>query len=819
MSRVLRRGPALGLLVALVAATSASAAGRCGQYPWCNTKLSPDKRAGLLLNALTTDEKISLLGGENPLGVAGGEHTHIGTGTGVDRVGLPTVYYSDGPVGPRQGRSTAMPAPMALAATFDPSLAHLAGETIATEAKFKGNDVVYAPTVNVMRNPLNGRTFEAYGEDPWLVTQLTVQWIKGAQATGVMANVKHFAANNQEGYDPTGQLGRPGLPLGVGLVGSRLLQNSEVDERTLREVYLPQFEAAVKDADSATIMCSYNQLNGQYACENEHLLVDILRREWGFKGYVIADYAAAHNVVASLNNGLDFEPFPPLAYQPAEVSTALATGLASTATLDDHVRNQLRTLFAYGFFDRDAYKDDDAQIDKRRDADAAQRIQESAITLLKNDGGLLPLDAGTLKKVAVIGVTSDLFVTGGGSGNVSPFAFASPLRALRERLGNDRVVYDDGKDLTSAVAAARAADVAIVFAGDYYSEGADRQCLSLECPNVHGDQDALISAVTAAAPKKTVVVLQTGGPALTPWRGQATALLEAWYGGQQGGPALARVLFGDVDASGRLPATFPDSEAQLPTAGDQEKYPGTGLPFPTVKYKEGVFVGYRWYDQQRSTPAFPFGFGLSYTTFALSGLKLDPSGRVSVVVRNTGSRAGIAVPQLYLGLPDAEVPEPVRQLRGAARISLAPGSARRVTFRLRPRDIQHWDVDAASWQTTPGCIAVTVGRHSRDAGVTGTYAADGAGCPKATPLTFTSSRRACTSRRSVTYRLGATATRVTLRVSGRRTRTLTGRRSRVKVDLSGSRRSAVTVRITARTASGRTIRRTSVLHPCTARRA
>src|SRR3954447_24159228 len=378
-------------LLALVLALPASAAGRCGAHPWCDTALTPDTRAGLLLKELTQDEKISLMAGDEPFGVAGGEHSHTGTSDGIPRVDLPTTYYSDGPVGPRQGKTTAMPTPMGLAATFDPHYAFRYGELVGNEVKSKGNDVVFAPTVNIMRTPLGGRTFEGYGEDPYLVGRMAVQWIKGAQGQGVIGDIKHFAANNQEGQSAAANAGGPGQPLGPPPTsGNRMTVNSVVDERTLREIYLPQFEAAVKEAGVGSVMCSYNRLNGQYACQNEHLLNEVLKRDWRFRGFVLADYAAAHpeGTAASLNNGLDFEPWPGIAYSPTQVQLALAAQQASPATIDEHIRRILRTLFAYGFFDRQAYRDDDAQIDRPAHARTAQRIEESAITLLRNRGAL-----------------------------------------------------------------------------------------------------------------------------------------------------------------------------------------------------------------------------------------------------------------------------------------------------------------------------------------------------------------------------------------------------------------------------------------------
>jgi beta-glucosidase len=695
---------ALGLTMT---AAPAHAAGRCGTHPWCNISLSADERAGLLLNALTPDERISLLAGDDLFGGVGGAETHTGTSDGVPRVQLPTMYLTDGPVGVRQGSATAMPTPMALAATFDPQLGSAYGGVIGNEARDKGNDVVFAPTVNVMRTPLGGRTFEAYGEDPFLVARMTVGWINGAQAQGVIANVKHFAANNQEGYaGPIADLSGPGQPLGPPAIqGNRLTENSEVDERTLREVYLPQFEAAVKDAHVGSVMCSYNRLNGQYACENEHLLHDVLGG-WGFKGFVIADYGAAHNTIASLNNGLDFEPWPGFAYSPTAVKAALASGQASMDEVDTHVRNVLRTLFAYGFFDRAAYRNDDSQIDKQAHAQTAQRVEESAVTLLENRG-VLPLDPLKVKSVALIGKDADGFKTGGGSGNVTPFSFTTPRQALEQR--GVKVSYDDGSDSARAAALAKSSDVTILFASDYETEGTDRRCLTLECPN-QGDQDGLIEQVAAANPK-TIVVLETGGPVLTPWRDKIGALLEAWYPGEQGGTAIARVLFGDTDPAGRLPVTFPQQEGDIPTAGDPEKYPGVA---ENVKYKEGVLVGYRWYDANNITPAFPFGYGLSYTSFDYRNLRVTPTS-VSFDVKNVGTRAGSDVPQLYLGLPaQPGVVEPPKMLKGFQRVTLAPGQTQHVTLPVTARALSYWNVAASDWRVAPGCVSVMVGHSSRD---------------------------------------------------------------------------------------------------------
>jgi beta-glucosidase len=704
-----RRG-VLGLLAAgvVLLPAAAHAAGRCGAYPWCDTSLSPDTRAVMLAQALTPSEKIGLLAGDDVTGVCAcyaGSHT--GTADGVARLDVPRVLFTDGPVGVRQGQTTALPIPMALAATFDRRLAVAHGAVVGDEARHKGNDVVFGPTVNIMRTPLGGRTYEAYGEDPFLDAQMAVGWIRGLQGQGVIADVKHFAANNQEGASPLAGISAPGQPIGPPATeGNRMLVDEHVDERTLREIYLQQFEAAIKQGHAGTVMCAYNKVNGTYACENDWLIHQVLEKEWGFPGMVLADYGAAHDAGPSLRGGLDFEPWPGLAYGPLQVNLALATGQATQAQVDEHVRRYLRTLFAFGVFDRQAYVDDDARIAKAAHAQIAQGIEESAITLLENRRQTLPLSAP--KKIAVIGAPATTFVTGGGSGNVKPFAFHDPLTAIRARAHGSKLVYDDGSDAARAAADAKAADVAIVFAADYDSEGTDRSCLTLECPNVYGDQDGLIERVAAAQPN-TVVVLETGGPVLTPWRDKVAALLEAWYPGESGGSAIARVLFGDTDPGGRLPATFPRSEADLPTAGDPEAYPGVG---EVETYKEGLLVGYRFYDAKNKAPAYAFGFGRSYTRFRYSRLALRRRGnsvRVALTVRNVGGRAGWAVPQVYVAMP-AAAGEPPRQLKGFVKLRLDRGEAQRVQLQLGARAYSRWD---GGWKITPGCYTVLAGSNSR----------------------------------------------------------------------------------------------------------
>src|SRR5829696_2859579 len=404
-----------------------------------------------------------------------------------------------------------------------------------------------------MRTPLGGRTFEGYGEDPWLVSRIGVGWIEGAQSEGVIANVKHYAANNQE--------------------PDRFVTNAIVDQRTLREIYLPHFEAAVKEAGAGTVMCAYNRVNSQFACENRQLLEEILRDEWGFKGFVLTDYGFAQKSTAnSANNGLELELPQGGWYAQPSLTAAVATGQVAPSTVDLHVRRILRTMFAYGMFDRDAYRYDDNAIDKQGHGAIAREAEESAITLLRNDGGALPIDLGRTKSIALIGADANAYKNGGGSSNVTPFYTVTPKAGIEKRVGGAaQVTFNDGSSPSSAAAAARAADVAIVFASDSQTEFVDKPCLTLQCGNPSkGDQDGLIRAVAQANPN-TVVVLQTGGPVLTPWADDVRAIVEAWYPGAEGGTALARVLFGDVDPGGRLPATFPAREEDLPTSGHPER--------------------------------------------------------------------------------------------------------------------------------------------------------------------------------------------------------------------------------------------------------
>ncbi len=720
-------GAAVALLLGLLPA-AAAAEGRCGNpasRPWCDTSLAPGKRADLLLGRMTAAEKISLLGGDDLGGVAGGAGTHTGTSDGIDRLGVPTVYFSDGPAGVRSGEATALPSPIALGASFNRRNATADARVIAHEVIKKGNDIVFAPTVDIVRTPLAGRVFEALGgEDPYLSSQLAVPWIDAVQKQGLIANVKHYMGNNQEGTGPLADEARPGNPaVSVGAlatVGNRMRINARIDERTMHELYLPMFEAAVKKAHVASLMCAYNSVNGAFACQNKTLLEDILRGQWGFKGMTIADYGANHQAGPALKAGVDIEPWPGIVYGSTSVNAALATGQATMADVDRHVHRYLRTLFAYGAMDRDAFTPNEAAIDAKADAHRSGRAAEQGIVLLKNDG-LLPLRAKKLHSIAVIGPAADAYVTGGGSSEIKPLQFTSPFDGIKKLAGKGvKVVTDDGSDAARAAALAKRSDVAVVVPVSYSSEGVDRTCLTFECPPAFGDEDALIKRVAAANPR-TAVVMESGGPVLTPWSKDVGALAEAWYPGSDAGDAIARVLFGKADASGRLPVTFPKDESQLPTARSAKQYPGVN---DVVDYSEKLLVGYRHYEAEHIKPAYPFGYGLSYTRFRLSKLRIKAaSGRsrakqrgaptVSVEVKNVGKRKGVAVPQLYLSLPSSHrVPEPPKALKGFERVKLNPGKAKRVRFKLNRRAFSYWDAKKDRWRIDRGCAKVLVGSSS-----------------------------------------------------------------------------------------------------------
>ena len=729
-------GCCLALVLLLAAASSGRAAAPTGR-PWMDSRLSPDQRAQLLLDAMTQQERYGYMSGQcNPEG-------HTGALSGIPRLGVPTIYFNDGPAGVHEepptyidqspagvcltfqvgevgpGHATAMPSPLGLAATFDPRLAFDYGRVVGNEAASKGNEVIFGPDVNIMRDPRGGRTFEAYGEDPFVAARMAVGWIEGLQSQHVIADVKHFMANNEE--------------------NGRTTSNSIVDERAMHEIYMPAFEAAVKEAHVGTVMAAYNMVNGKYMTENGPLLNGVLKHDWGFPGFVLTDYMAQHSTIAAANAGTDLElPYTEF-YDPRLLTAAVAAGQISPATIDDHVRRILRTLFSFGVFDHPEWWKP-RSIDFRTNGLVARRIEESAIVLLRNRLGVLPLRARRLRSIAVIGADATSDRSGGGSSKITADHTVSPLQGIITRAGRHvRVNYDDGSDPARAAAVAARSDVALVFAYDTEGEGNDKQCMALECSSSDPNQDGLIERV-AAANRRAIVVLTTGSPVLTPWVNRIGGIVEAWYPGEEGGTALASVLFGDTDPGGRLPVTFPVHAGDVP-AHTPAQWPGTGgngLPSPfsdvsfmQIHYSESVLVGYRWYDAQHIQPAFPFGFGLSYTRWRYSRLAIRERS-VSFTVRNVGHRAGSDIAQLYVGIP-ALVPglrQPPRQLKAFAKVGLPAGAARRLTVRLDDRAFAAWSTTSHAWVVRTGCYCVFVGRSSRDLLLRGTVAVGGANCKR-----------------------------------------------------------------------------------------
>ncbi|WP_034488454.1 beta-glucosidase family protein [Actinomadura oligospora] len=689
--------PVVRSQVAGAAPDSAPCADPSGR-PWCDRGLSAERRAEALVAALTGEEKKALLAGDDlvgPLRAADDPKYRAGTVHGVPRLGIPELYLVDaGSMGVKQGPNTALASGLSLAATFDPQAVRQAGALVADEAVHHGNDVVLGPAVDLMRTARSGRAFEAYGEDPLLTSRMGASWIGSVQARGLIAQVKHFPANNQE--------------------ANRYSVNAVVSERALREVYLPPFEAAVREAKVGSVMCGYNLVNGLPSCSNTPLLDGVLRKQWGFTGFVVSDWMrGVKSTDGSMKAGLDLEMPVGVQYSPPALGSALENGKITWTDVDARLRARFRTLFAFGVFDR-ARPVNDGRIDYTAHGRTAQQLSEQGITLLKNTSGVLPLKAGT--KIAVIGKPAAQVRSAVGSAYVKPVSSITPLKALTTRAVAKNVTYRDGTDVAAAVKAARAAKAAVVFVADARAEDADVTCLTLRCGDGKlGDQDALVTAVAKANPN-TVVVMQTGGPVLTPWAGKVRGIVESWYAGGPGGTAIARVLFGDVDPGGRLPVTFPAAEKQAPASGNASQYPGVG---DTVRYSEELLVGYRHYDAKGYVPAFPFGYGLSYTSFKFTSLKVSRTG-VSVTVTNTGRRRGYAVPQLYLGLPSSKaVPEPAWQLRGFSKVALAPGASARVTFPLDARALSYWNTSSHSWQRAKGCAKVMVGSSSRSVALTG----------------------------------------------------------------------------------------------------
>jgi beta-glucosidase len=736
MTRTTLRGLTLALLIGASApaltATAAQAqtpAATPSARPWLDAKLDADKRADLAVAAMTNDEKFTVIFGYFGADMKPKYTRHpdsldasAGYVPGVPRLGVPGQWQTDAGVGvATQGarqdlrQRTALPAGIATAATWNPELAEKGGAMIGKEARDSGFNVQLAGGVNLVREPRNGRNFEYGGEDPWLAGVMVAAQIRGIQSNNIISTIKHYALNAQE----TG----------------RFVLSANIGEAAARTSDLLAFQFAIEQSDPHSVMCAYNRYNGTYACENDWLLNTVLKKDWGYKGYVMSDWGADHSSAKAANAGLDQESagdaFDKQPFFAAPLKADLAAGRVSQARIDDMARRVLRALFASGAVDHPVptpTSHDLPAATLAAHAKVTQADAEEGVVLLKNDGDLLPL-AKTAKTIAVIGAHADVGVlSGGGSSQVYPaggravkglepaywpgpviYYPSSPLKALQARYPNAKVVYDDGSDPARAAKLAADSELALVFADQWTTESVDAETL-----NLPKNQDATIDAV-ASANKKTVVVLITGGPVVMPWLDKVGAVVEAWYPGTAGGEAIARVLTGEVDASGRLPVTFPKSVADLPRPkldGD----PKTPEALFDVNYDiEGAAVGYKWYDLKKIEPLFPFGHGLSYSKFAYSNLTASAAGdkvTVSFDVKNVGARAGKDVPQVYVS-PKAGGWEAPKRLAGFKKVSLAPGATQRVTLTVDPRLLASWDEKAHGWSIAAGQYDVALGSSSR----------------------------------------------------------------------------------------------------------
>jgi beta-glucosidase len=644
-----------------------------------------ERRIDDLLGQMTLAEKVEQMHGV-------GFRDHAWRTTDNARLQIPGLGMIDGPRGVSllAANATAFPVAMARGASWDPALEERVGEAIGAEARARGASVLLAPVLNILRHPRWGRAQETYGEDTFHLGRMGVGFIRGAQRH-VIASAKHFAANSIE--------------------GTRFQLDVSIDERTLREVYLPHFRMAVEQGHVGSIMAAYNKVNGQHCAENVHLLHDVLKGDWAFQGFVESDWIlGTRSTVPSANAGLDIEMPTPVYYGTA-LADAVAAGKVSEAVIDAAVRRILRAQLCFRL-DTDPPVADASQLESPAHLDLALEVARKSIVLLKNDAGALPLDRARLASLVVVGALAASANLGDiGSSNVRPSSAVTPLDGIRARAGGVAVTHVPGPALSASdQAALAAADAAVVVAGlTSADEGegliaaGDRESLGLSA-----DQEALIAAVAALNPR-TIVVLEGGSAITMPWVNVVAAIVLAWYPGQQGGSAIADVLFGDTNPSGKLPITFPVGEADLPPFDNQSL---------TVTYD--YFHGYRWVDRQGITPLFPLGFGLSYTTFEYSNPTLAPSTlppggrvRVTVDVTNTGAVPGDEIVQLYVSYRGSRVERAVQELKAFARLHLEPGETRTVPLEVRSADLAFYDVAAGAWEIEPITYVARVGPSSR----------------------------------------------------------------------------------------------------------
>jgi beta-glucosidase len=726
------RGLCLGLTAALAISLGGAASfaqdllhegeeGAAKDRPWMNPQLSPDERAEMVLKELTLDEKIDLVHGEGMPGWPGKvfPKAYLGNGGagfvfGVERLGIPMIQMSDAAYGVRNsadnGRySTALPSPVASAASWDPQAACEYGALIGRELRAQGYNMTLGGGTNITREPRNGRTFEYLGEDPILAGTLVGNRIKCEQAQHVIGDIKHYAVNDQE--------------------SGRNEVNAVIGKRALQETDLLAFHIGIEIGNPASVMCSYNAINGDYACENKNLLTEVLKKAWKFKGFVVSDWGGTHSTVKASAAGLDNEE-PEDIYYGEPLKKAVQEGEVPVAELDDHVRRVLRSEFASGIVD---YPRKRSVVDVEGGLETSRQIAEQSIVLLKNDKGILPLDRAKVRSIAIIGTHADEgMISGGGSAQVDPpgstapawkahvWFPTSPLKAVAAKAPGVSVKFASGADPAGTAALAKQSDVAIVFVHQWSSEDFDLPNLSLP-----DNQDAMIDQVASANPR-TIVVIESGSVVTMPWIDKVSGVLEAWYAGSKGADAVANILFGDVNPSAKLPMTFPRSEADLPHPREVIPSPSmlgkaavmaTGEAKPTfeVHYDEGLKVGYKWYDAERKAVLFPFGFGLSYTSYAYSELKVRAGKQptVTFTVKNAGSRAGAEVAQVYAALP-ADAGEPPKRLVGWSKVKLQAGESKEVTISIDSAYLSVFDEASDSWKMVPGSYSFMAGGSSQD---------------------------------------------------------------------------------------------------------
>ena len=732
------------VLIKTLAGVCALAAVACGggQQPRSDVAVYLDesqpieKRVEDALSRMTLEEKVAILHAQSKFSSAG-----------VPRLGIPEVWCTDGPHGIRpevlwdeweqagwtNDSCTAFPALTCLAATWNPEMSALYGKSIGEEARYREKDILLGPGVNIYRTPLNGRNFEYMGEDPFLSARMVVPYVREVQKNGVAACVKHFALNNQEVH-------RHGIDV-------------EVGDRALYEIYLPAFKAAVEEGGAWAIMGSYNKYKGQHCCHNQYLLNDILKRDWAFAGVVVSDWGGVHDTKQAAGNGLDLEfgSWTNGVDWSLDISNVydnyflagpylemLRQGKASVKQLDDKARRVLRLIFRTAMNTRKPF----GSLNSPEHLAAARRIAGEGMVLLKNDGGVLPIDLAKAKTIAVMGENAIKMMTvGGGSSSLKVRHEYTPLEGIRAAAdGKAEVIYErgyvgdvtgdyngvkTGQDLSEkrseaqliadAVAAARKADAVIFVGGLNKSRHQDSEQVDRLEYGLPYSQDKVIKALADTNPNLAVVIV-SGNAVAMPWIDRVPAVLEAWFSGSEAGNALADVVFGAVNPSGKLPFTFP-VRLEDNSAHALGEYPGTDK----VTYNEGIFVGYRWHDKEQLKPLFAFGHGLSYTTFDITNVQADRTTlaangriRVSADVTNTGSRPGAEVVQLYIGDEESSLPRPVKELKGFQKIALDPGQTQTVTFEITPDMLQYYDDAKGAWVAEPGTFTAYVGAASDD---------------------------------------------------------------------------------------------------------